>query len=103
MSHSGASEKASKGSGCCSFLTLQGVGAQGSTDSQGKASETALSQLRIISLDVTPLFSCSLAGPGTLYCQCLVAIRAFGGKVLGPWRNKEEAEEHLGKVVWNVK
>lgn len=52
MSHSGASEKASKGSGCCSFLTLQGVGAQGSTDSQGKASETALSQLRIISLDV---------------------------------------------------
>lgn len=42
MSHSGASEKTSKGPGSCSFLTLQGVGARGSTDSQGKASETAL-------------------------------------------------------------
>lgn len=42
MSHSGATEKASKGPGCCSFPTLQGVGAQDSTDSQGKASETAL-------------------------------------------------------------
>lgn len=164
MSHSGAAEKASEGPGCCSFPTLQGVGAQDSTDSQGKASETALcpaghgkdllspgaglpvsvgcvagyacswlqafelmdsccislnsvtkckrmcaemqlyprvpkmqawltsmcpTQLRIINLDVKPLFSCSLAGPGTLCCQRLAAIRAVGGKESGAWENKE--------------
>lgn len=51
-------------------------------------------QLRIINLDVKPLFSCSLAGPGTLCCQHLAAIRADGGKESGAWENKE-GEEHL--------
>lgn len=40
------------------------------------------------------LFSCSLAGPGTLCCQRLAAIRAVGGKESGAWENKE-GEGHL--------
>lgn len=51
-------------------------------------------QLRIINLDVTPLFSCSLACPGTLCCQHRAAIRAVGGKESGAWENKQ-AEGHL--------
>lgn len=67
VSHSGTSEKASKGPGACSFLTLQGVGAQGSADSQGKTSETALCTARH-GTDLLELFSPGAGLPPSVGC-----------------------------------